>query len=83
MSLHGKEKKSHWLQTSGLGAGALHVLSESQAELVQLLLQHSELPLDDQDVLRGHKEAKSEGQTAPEAATAEVWRLFGAHPADF
>lgn len=62
-----KKKKSHWLQTSSLGTGALHVLSESQAELVQLLLQHSELPLDDQDVLWGHKEAKSEGQTAPEA----------------
>lgn len=81
--MNGKEMQSHSLQTSGLGAGALHVLSESQAELVQLLLQHSKLPLDNQDVLQGHKEAKSEGQTAPEAAAAEVQRLSGAHPAGF
>lgn len=59
-------------------------MSEGQAELVQLLLQHGQLPLDDQDVLPGHREAESEGQTAPEAAAAaEVWRLFGDGPAGF
>lgn len=33
------------LQTSSLGTGALHVLSESQAKLLQLFFQHRELPL--------------------------------------
>lgn len=64
-----KQKRVHLrperssLQAAALGAAALDIVAEGRAEVLHLLLQHRQLPLDDQNVLqrKARKERDSSG----------------------